>query len=96
MAKVRRACTLLEMEEDMGCKVGASSWNRPGSAEQRFYSDLSPVPNDTYGLAEKNYQEFVNRKHGKDSGKIAAGLLPRPGQSEASILFVECDTSVLL
>lgn len=93
MAKVRPSFTLLEMEEAMGCKVGASSSNRPDGAEQRFYSDLRPVPNDTYGLSEKNYQEFVKRKHDKDSGKIAAGLLPRAGQSEASILFVECDTT---
>ena len=96
MAKVKPSLTLLEMEEAMGCKVSASSSNRPDGAEPRFYSDLRPVPNDAYGLAEKNYQDFVKRKHDKDSGKIAAGLLPRAGQSEVSILFVECDTSVLL
>ncbi|KAL2131229.1 hypothetical protein VTI74DRAFT_5380 [Chaetomium olivicolor] len=80
MAKVKPVLTLMEMEDDMGYKVDASS--RPDDAEKRFYSDLRPVPDDTYGLTEKNYQEFVKRKHDKDSGKIAAGLLPRAGQSD--------------
>ena len=72
----------------MRYKVGAS--NRLDAAEKRFYSDLRPVPDDTYGLTEKNYQEFVKRKHDKEGRKIGAGLLPRAGQSEASI-SVWCD-----
>ena len=88
MAKVKPAFTLIEMEDDMRYKVGASS--RPDAAKKRFYSDLRRVPDDTYGLTEKNYQEFVKRKHDNDGGRIAAGLLPGAGQSEASI-SVWCD-----
>ncbi len=93
MAKVRPAFTLLEMEEAMGYKGGALSWNRPDDTQQRFYSDLRPVPTDAYGLAERNYHEFAKRRHDRDSGRVAAGVLPRAGESEASILFVECDTT---
>lgn len=83
MAKVKPAFALMEMEDDVGFKVGPSG--RADDAGKRFYSDLRPVPDDTHGLTEKNYQEFVRRKHDKDSSKITARLLPRPGQREASI-----------
>jgi len=76
----------MEMEDEMGYKIDAL--NRPNEAEKRFYSDLTPVPDDTYGLTEKDYQEFVKRKHDKDSGKVAAGALPKAGQSEASIFIL--------
>lgn len=83
MAKPKPAFTLMDMEDGMGYKFGASSG--PDDAEKRFYSDLRPVLDGLYGLAEKNYLEFVKRKHDKDSGKVATRFLPRVGQSEASI-----------
>ncbi|KAK3296335.1 uncharacterized protein B0H64DRAFT_374433 [Chaetomium fimeti] len=69
MAKLKPTLTLMEMEDEMGYKVDAL--DRPDEAEKRFYSDLTPVPDNTYGLTEKDYQEFVKRKHDKNSGKAA-------------------------
>ena len=70
MAKAKPAFTLVDMEDDMGYKVGASS--RLDDTERRFYSDLKPVPDGAYGLAEKDYHELSKGS----TTKIAAKSLP--------------------
>lgn len=83
MAKLEPTFTLEEMEENLGYKVGAS--NRPGDTENRFYSNLRPVPGDAYELIKKDHREFITRKLNESSDRIPDGVLPKPGQSEASM-----------
>lgn len=55
MAKRRPSYTLAQMEGMLGYKV--EFLNDPHNGLERFYSDLSPVPKDTYKLTGRELGE---------------------------------------
>lgn len=74
MAKAQPSQTLVEMESKLGYKVNSLTY--PDESPMRFYSDLRPIPNSTYGKTQKEFKEYKNKTYGKDGKTITEKVLP--------------------
>lgn len=74
MAKAKWSPTLMEMESKLRYTVG--SMNYPDESSKRFYSDLRPIHNSTYGRTRKEFEECEREKYRKDEKTISKEVLP--------------------
>ena len=74
MAKARPSPTLAEMESKLGYKIDPETY--PGESSKRFYSDLRPIPNSTYGKTRKEFEEYEERTYRKDEKTISEKVFP--------------------
>lgn len=74
MAKAQPSQTLVEMESKLGYKVNSLTY--PDESSMRFYSDLRPIPNSTYGKTRKEFEEYKKKTYGKDENPISEKVLP--------------------
>lgn len=74
MAKAQPSQTLVEMESKLGYKVNSLTY--PDESSMRFYSDLRPIPNSTYGKTQKEFKEYKKKTYGKDEKTISEKVLP--------------------
>ena len=82
MAKLEPSMTLAEMEKRLGYKIGTITY--PNENSECFYSDLCPVPHNTY---QKTRDEFEQSKRNvcRRMQDIAFDkALPRLGEDSVS------------
>ena len=73
MAKAKPSPTLMEMESTLGFKVDSLTY--PDESSKRFYSDLRPIPNSTYGKTREEFEEYEKKTHRKDEKTISEKVL---------------------
>lgn len=74
MAKAQPSPTLVEMESKLGYKVDSLTY--PDESSKRFYSNLRPIPNSTYGRTQEEFEEYKKKSYGKDEKTISEKVLP--------------------
>jgi hypothetical protein len=73
MAKRRPRLTLEEMEKRLGYSVGLVNYYR--HCTKRFYSDLTPVPDDIYERTEIELSEHAKQQYSR-SELVSDEILP--------------------
>ena len=73
MAKAKPSPTIVEIESELGYKVDSETY--PDENLKRFYSDLRPIPNNPYGKARKEFEEYKERTSRKDGKTISEKVL---------------------
>ncbi len=74
MAKAKPSLTLVEMESQLGYKVDSLTY--PDESSERFYSDLRPIPNSTYGKTREEFEEYERKMYRIDERTISEKVLP--------------------
>lgn len=74
MAKAKPSLTLVEMESKLGYKVDFLTY--PDESSERFYSDLRPVPNSTYGKLREEFEGYERKMYRKDERTVSERVLP--------------------
>lgn len=77
MAKRGPLISLAEMEKTLGYQVAESI--DPNEATQRFYSDLSPVPQSVYKKTRKEVDEYLRNRHLRDAAPTLEREFPELG-----------------
>lgn len=62
------------MESKLGYKVDSLTY--PDESSKRFYSDLRPIPNSTYGKTREEFEEYEKKMYGKEEKTISEKALP--------------------
>ncbi len=73
MAKAKPLLTLIEMESQLGYKVDSLTY--PDESSERFYSDLRPIPNSTYGKTREEFEEYKRKIYRIDERTISEKVL---------------------
>ncbi|KAK1140901.1 hypothetical protein N8T08_009774 [Aspergillus melleus] len=90
MAKCGSFVSLAQMEQSLGYGLTSFAGSQD---EQRYYSNLSPVPQSTYDQTRKELEEHLQAKRRADSVDSLEKMLPEPGVAQR---IAGCHNYVLL
>ena len=82
MAKRKPTLTLTEMEKKLGYKI--DSLNYPDDGVNRFYSDLTPVPNSVYERTKREFEEHEKQRFLKQDETVSEEVFLDRGVPQVS------------